>query len=161
MPPEWSEGFGPIDDWQEPDPELDEERPVTLMGVFQRQTLLEDVEVAHFVILEDEDHRSIDIFIGRTEALAIHFGLEGELPDRPSTHDLIRNLIERTGHSVDRVIIDDLWGRIYYARLVLLAPDGSELVVDARPSDAIAVAVRVKCPITATERVLRKASTDS
>ncbi len=160
MSPEWPEGFGPIDDWQEPDPELDEEHPVELVGVFQRQTLLEEIEVAHFVILEDENHRSIDIFIGRTEALAIHFGMEGELPDRPSTHDLIRNLIERLGYTVDRVIIDDLWGNTFYARLVLQASDGREVVVDARPSDALAVAVRAKCRITATERVLRKANAE-
>lgn len=98
-----------------------------------------------FVLLTDGE-RKLPIIIGPFEAQAISLALEGFQPDRPLTHDLTRQIIDRLGASVERVIIDDLWGTTYYAKLVI-KHRGKELIIDSRPSDAIALAVRCEAPV--------------
>ena len=109
-----------------------------------------------FVLLRDNAGRECRIFVLPDVAYAISMGLESETPDRPFTHDLMKTLIERLGGAVERVTIDDLWQETFYARITMTR--GTEtLDIDARPSDAIALALRFRAPIYVAESVLEAA----
>lgn len=109
------------------------------------------------VIITDRDEKGfIPIVIGPYEATAISSGLEGKKAPRPMTHDLLKNLVESFNAKVDRIVIHDLREETYYARIYLKTADG-EMDIDARPSDAIALALRVDAPIYVSEEVAAKA----
>lgn len=110
--------------------------------------------------------RKLSIFIGGPEAAAIAFALDGVDPPRPLTHDLACTLVGELDSSIERVVITELRDTTFYADLHLAAPGapegGSEEsdpphVISARPSDAVALAVRVGAPIFATEELLSEA----
>ena len=114
--------------------------------------------------------RKLSIFIGGPEAAAIAFALDGVDPPRPLTHDLACTLVSELGSSLERVVITELRDTTFYADLHLADPgagtgddpagggaDIPPLVVSARPSDAVALAVRVGAPIFATEELLGEA----
>ena len=103
--------------------------------------------------------RYLPIWIGATEATAIAFALEGVEPQRPLTHDLLRDVIGGLGATIDRVVVNDLREGIYYADLVL-AGEGGEVVISARPSDAIALAARTDASLFASEEVLEEAGVE-
>ena len=100
--------------------------------------------------------RQLSIFIGGPEATAIAFALEGVETPRPLTHDLFCDVLDELGVTLDRVVITELQDTTYFANLHLSTPDGDK-VVSARPSDAVALAVRVGCPIFSVEEVLDEA----
>ena len=106
-----------------------------------------------FVLLRDNRGRELRIYVLRDVALAISLALESETPDRPFTHDLMKNILDRLGVTVERVTIDDLWQETFYARITL-DNKGETLDIDARPSDAIALALRFRAPIYVAEAVL-------
>lgn len=108
------------------------------------------------MLKEKEAERYLPIFIGPAEANAIAIKLRGETLPRPLTHDLLRNIIETLGASVNSIKISDLMNDTFYAKIVLNVEDG-QIEIDARPSDALALAVRVEVPIYAEESVLDKA----
>lgn len=97
--------------------------------------------------------RMLSIFIGGPEATAIAFALEGVTTPRPLTHDLLKNVLDSLSVSLTNVIVTELIDTTYYAELNLLG-FGEAYVVSARPSDAVALAARVGCPILATESIL-------
>ena len=101
--------------------------------------------------------RILPIWIGPWEASAIAMRLQGMSPERPLTHDLMGTLIGELGGRVDRVIIASLADETFHARLVVVTPDARH-EVDARPSDAIALAVRLEVPIYAAASVLDRAA---
>ncbi|MBT8247742.1 MAG: bifunctional nuclease family protein [Acidimicrobiia bacterium] len=103
--------------------------------------------------------RYLPIWIGATEATAIAFALEGVEPQRPLTHDLLRDAIAGLEATIDRVVVNDLREGIYYADLVL-AGEGGEVVISARPSDAIALAARTEASLFASEEVLNEAGVE-
>ena len=103
--------------------------------------------------MRDNRGRELRIYVLRDVALAISLALESETPDRPFTHDLMKNILERLSTRVERVTIDDLWQETFYARITL-DHKGEYLDIDARPSDAIALALRYKAPIYVAEEVL-------
>lgn len=105
------------------------------------------------IITDREKGRVLPIFIGINEASAISRGLSGEETRRPLTHDLIVNMIEKLGADLTRVVIRDLKDNIFLADLVLSFKN-KEVTVDCRPSDAIAVAVRLGTPLFITRDVL-------
>lgn len=106
------------------------------------------------VILKDaQGERYLFIWIATAEAYSIAMELQGTPAVRPLTHDLLKSVIAELGGKIISVIVNDLADDIFYARIVLDA-DGRHVEVDARPSDAIALAVRAKVPIYVTERVL-------
>ena len=107
-----------------------------------------------FVLLRDNRGRKAPIFIGPFETLAIQSSIEGMTSMRPSTHDLLKIAIERMGGSVERITIDDLWDRTFYARITIATKDGHTEDLDCRPSDAIALALRTKSPIYMAEDVI-------
>lgn len=112
----------------------------------------------HVVILKEQDReRYLPIWIGPWEANAIAMRLQGIESERPMTHDLFAAVLGELGTRVDRIRITDLEDDTFHARLVLEGPSGVR-EVDARPSDAIALAVRLGTPIYASPRVLEHAA---
>jgi bifunctional DNase/RNase len=112
----------------------------------------------HVVILKDtEGDRYLPIWIGAWEASAIAMRLQGLTAERPLTHDLFAAALDRLGVRVVRVVISELADETYHARLHL-ERDGVEVEVDARPSDALALAVRAEVQIFADEEVLAQAA---
>jgi hypothetical protein len=112
----------------------------------------------HVVILKEAARdRYLPIWIGPWEASAIAMKLQGLTPERPLTHDLFAATLEELGARVDRVVISDLADETFHARLVL-ERDGRTVDVDARPSDALALAVRTSTRIFAAEAVLDQAA---
>ena len=109
------------------------------------------------VLLEDEGGRIVPIFVGLSEAISIHHALCGELAPRPMTHDLFICALESLSASITNVLIDDLDGGIYYARLTIKS-DSRQSEIDARPSDCLALALRAKAPIEVQEMVMAEAS---
>jgi bifunctional DNase/RNase len=106
------------------------------------------------VLLRDEDNlRVLPIWVGPVEANAIALQVENAAPPRPMTHDLLRNLIQEFGATLERVIIWDLRESTFYAYLELKRGD-EVLFVDARPSDAIALSLRTRAPVFVESRVL-------
>ena len=112
----------------------------------------------HVVILKDPaGDRYLPIWIGAWEASAIAMRLQGLQAERPLTHDLFAAALERLGVRVERVVISELADETYHAR-IHLARDGYQVEVDARPSDALALAVRAEVQIFADEEVLAQAA---
>ncbi|MBI4301652.1 MAG: bifunctional nuclease family protein [Chloroflexi bacterium] len=109
------------------------------------------------VILKEKDSdRYLPIWIGPAEADAIAIRLQEVSVARPLTHDLLQSVIGTLGATVDSIVVNDLHNDTFYARIVLNA-DGRHVEIDSRPSDALALAVRVNVPIYAEESVLDKA----
>lgn len=108
------------------------------------------------ILKEKAAERYLPIWIGPAEADAIAVKLQNVSVPRPLTHDLLRATIAALGATVDSIIVTDLSNDTFYAKLVLNV-DGSKVEIDCRPSDALALAVRVKVPIYAEESVLDKA----
>lgn len=106
------------------------------------------------VVLADlEGQKALPIWIGVFEAEAISRGLEDVVTLRPMTHDLLKQILDTLRASLVRVVINDIKENTFYAKLYFLS-EGKELVVDSRPSDAIALAVRVKAPIFISRSVI-------
>jgi len=109
------------------------------------------------VILKEKDaDRYLPIWIGHAEADAIAVRLQEVSVARPLTHDLLNNVISSLGARVESVVVNDLSNDTFFARIVLDV-NGQAMEIDSRPSDALALAVRVKVPIYADEAVLDKA----
>jgi bifunctional DNase/RNase len=111
------------------------------------------------VILRDrEGDRVLPIWVGIFEANAIALQIENVTTARPMTHDLLRNVIQDLKASVERIVVSDVQDNTYYA-MIYLARNGETLAIDARPSDAIALALRARAPIFVEERVVEHART--
>ncbi len=105
------------------------------------------------VLVDLAGQKALPIWIGVFEAEAISRGLEDVVTLRPMTHDLMKQILDTFQVSLTRVVINDIKGNTFYATLYLDV-DGREITVDSRPSDAIALAVRVKSPIFIAESVV-------
>jgi bifunctional DNase/RNase len=109
------------------------------------------------VVLKQKDSdRFLPIWIGNNEADAIVIQLQNVSVPRPQTHDLLKTVITQLGGRVDRIVVTDLSDDVFYARIIVDA-NGRHVEIDSRPSDAIALAVRVKAPIFVDDNVLEKA----
>ncbi|MCD6360067.1 MAG: bifunctional nuclease family protein [Armatimonadetes bacterium] len=108
------------------------------------------------ILKEKMADRYLPIWIGPAEADAIAIKLQGVSVPRPLTHDLLCSLIDALGASVSSIIVSELRNDTFYAKVVLNV-DGGQLEIDSRPSDALALAVRVEAPIYTEEAVLDKA----
>ena len=139
------------------DVDFDDMEPVEVQieGIYEMDV---DRHPHRFIFLTDGEKR-LPISIGFPEAKAILDPLEQETPDRPMTHDLLKTAIEKLGAIVDKVVIDDLWRDIYYAK-IHLRQGGEEVILDSRPSDAIALAVRFQVPIFVQSKVFELAHRD-
>jgi uncharacterized protein len=105
------------------------------------------------ILKEGQTDRYLFIWIANPEAYSIAMELQGTGSPRPLTHDLLKSVIVELGAKLTHIFINDLSDDIFYARLVMDA-DGRHVEVDSRPSDAIAIAVRMKVPIYVAEKVL-------
>jgi bifunctional DNase/RNase len=105
---------------------------------------------------EESPRRQFEIFIGAPEAASIQIALDDEKTPRPLTHDLFVLALERINVSVERVVLTHVSSGTYYADVVLLPDGGQETTVSARPSDALAIALRASCPIYALEALLEE-----
>jgi uncharacterized protein len=133
------------------------------MAVGLNEMVVESVRVhmlssQHVVILRDANReRYLPIWIGPWEANAIAMRLQGVTPERPMTHDLFSEALTELGVTISRIVVSDLADDTFRARL-FFELDGRSVDVDARPSDAIALAVRTGVPIYATDAVLDRAA---
>ncbi len=113
---------------------------------------------AYAILLKEyEGNRRLPIIIGAFEAQAIALEIEGIKPPRPLTHDLLKQLTDNLGASVIEVIVDELRENTFYAKVILEA-SGLVQEIDARPSDAIALAVRAESPIYVANSVMEAAA---
>lgn len=107
------------------------------------------------VVLKGIDSETVlPIWVGAFEANAIALEVEKIVPQRPMTHDLLRNLVIACGLTASRVIITDLLDNTFYASIEFTDENGEFMTLDSRPSDAIALALRLDCPIFVRQKVL-------
>ena len=109
----------------------------------------------------DTPQRALSIQTGSFEAASVGRGVEGTVGNRPVTHELFVNVLSELGCKLERVEITRVDGAVFYATLVLLDASGDEKRVDARPSDALALAVRVSAPVYVEDDVMNRAGTVS
>ena len=105
----------------------------------------------------DSSARVVPIFIGPLETYSISSALDGVTPPRPNTHDLMIQMIRELEARILHVVINDIIGNVFYARIVIQSEDGI-VELDARPSDSVALAIRSKCPIYMNEKVYKEAA---
>lgn len=119
---------------------------------------VEERSGAPLVLLREEDppHRVVPIFIGAPEATAIALEINGQTPPRPLSHDLMASLVETLDGELEAVEVTELSGGTFIANLALRGPAGNRRV-DARPSDGIALALRLGAPLFVSEAVLDEA----
>jgi len=123
---------------------------VKLVGIDQRS-------MQPVVVITDLEEKSyIPIVVGPPEANAINIAMEGIQLPRPITHDLVKSMLDELSTRIERVVISELKDETYYARIHLKTPSG-ERQIDARPSDAIALALRAKAPIYVSDEVAARA----
>lgn len=132
----------------------DERVLVKVMGIYANDG--EAIVSNHFVLFQDETGRRVQIFIGQFEAWAISLALEGDTPDRPFTHDAMLNCLAVAGATVEEACVSDLRDETFYAALILRVGEQRH-AVDLRPSDAVALALRAKCPLFISEAVMQAA----
>jgi len=108
------------------------------------------------VLKEKKGSRLLPIVIGLLEASSIKMKVSGIQPPRPLTHDLLKSIIENLGARIEKVVVDKLEHNTFYAKLYLKNETKDSIVIDARPSDSIALAVRVKAPIFVEDTVIRQ-----
>ncbi|MCR9145284.1 MAG: DUF151 domain-containing protein [bacterium] len=106
---------------------------------------------------ESNSNKVVPIFIGPLETYSISSALDGVTPPRPNTHDLIVNMLQEMEARILHIIINDIIGSIFYARIVIQTSEGV-VELDARPSDSVAVAIRTRCPMYMHEKVYREAA---
>ncbi len=130
--------------------------PMSIKGL-----MLDPVSNSPIVVLKDEQEKFfLPIWVGIFEANAIALQLEKVSTPRPMTHDLLRNFISELDARVSRVVINDLRDSTFFAQIRVITSDRT-LEIDARPSDAIALALRVEAPIFVEQAVLDQAQTIS
>lgn len=130
--------------------------PMSIKGL-----MLDPVSNSPIVVLKDDAERFfLPIWVGIFEANAIALQLENVSTPRPMTHDLLRNMISELDARVTRVVINDLRDSTFFAQIRVITGDRT-LELDARPSDAIALALRVEAPIYVAQSVLDQAQTIS
>jgi len=142
-------------------PEVEPPKPTGAQEVDVVAVMVDQSTQQPTVLLQGRrDKRSVALAIGLAEATGIAVPLQGVTPPRPLTHDLFLTLFGRLKVTLTRVVITDLRDDIFYA-IVYLNAGGPELQLDARPSDAIALAIRAKVPVLVEERVFDKAGSSA
>ncbi len=121
--------------------------------------MVDPVTNTPIILLRDKDgDRVLPIWVGIFEANAIALQIENVSTPRPMTHDLLRNVIHDLKGAVEKIVVSDLQENTFFA-LIHLMVDGQRVAIDARPSDAIALALRTKAPIFVEETVIDNAKT--
>ena len=118
----------------------------------------ENRHVQLVVFREKDGNRFLPVVIGLPEIHAIKLKLGNVKPPRPMTHDLMLKLVQELGGKLQRVVIDKLENNTFHAKLHILKENGQEIVIDSRPSDSVAIALRAQVPVFAEEEILNAAS---
>lgn len=113
------------------------------------------------VLREKKGSRMLPIVIGLPEAAAIKMEVQNVRPLRPMTHDLLKDTINGLGAKLEKIVIDSLKENTFYAKLYLVDKASDPIIIDARPSDSIALALRIKAPIFVASAVLDKAGKET
>lgn len=131
----------------------------TMLDMKVTQLTVDPLTNIPVVILKDvaSEKEAVPIWIGLSEASAIATELEKVALERPMTHDLLKNIIGEVGVRVTRVEVHDFRDDIFYATIYLVTPDGKEIPVDSRPSDALALALRCGARICVARKVIEEA----
>ena len=133
-----------------------------LVAMSIKGLMLDPVSNSPIVVLKDDDEKFfLPIWVGIFEANAIALQLENVSTPRPMTHDLLRDMIAQLGGRVSRIVINDLRDSTFFAQIRLVISGDRTLEIDARPSDAIALALRTEAPIYVAQSVLEQAQTIS
>jgi bifunctional DNase/RNase len=127
--------------------------------VHVERVVIDDNDTPVVVLEEEEGSRWLPIWIGSAEARSIALEIESLRSPRPNTHDLARDLIHQLDAKVARVVVTELRDGTYYA-ILHLSRDGHIVAVDARPSDAIAIALRAQAPIFVREPLFARGNAD-
>jgi hypothetical protein len=128
-----------------------------LIRMTVRGIALDPITNMPIIILKDaEEKRALPIWVGIFEANAIALELEKIATPRPMTHDLIKNILDGLGVTVQQIVVNDLKDNTFFA-VIEVNHNGNMVSIDSRPSDAIALALRVNAPIFVTEKVVSKA----
>ena len=123
-----------------------------------KSLMIDPINEMPIVVLMDSDGKKLlPIWVGFFEANAIALKIEDVQTPRPMTHDLIKNMLDKLGMSLKRIEINRLEDSTYFAN-IFMAKKGKEFQVDSRPSDAIALALRMDCPIMVDDQVIEAAS---
>jgi bifunctional DNase/RNase len=131
--------------------------PASLVEMTIKGLMVDPITNMPIVILKDKQgERVLPIWVGIFEANAIALQIENVATPRPMTHDLLRNIITDLDGTVERIVVSDLKDNTFYAVIHLLVR-GDRVAVDARPSDAIALALRTRAPILVEESVIDNA----
>ena len=130
--------------------------PVKVHGVLSRP----DLASSAVVLLNQDKTRMLPVFIGELEAMAILRNLNDIETPRPMTHDLLLSVMDKLGAKVTRVVVTHLREGTFYASLELQLADGSSTMIDARPSDSIAVALKAKADLFVSQAVFDEAGQD-
>src|SRR6516162_6079302 len=139
------------------DPDAPREDVIMFVEMKVRGLALDPVSNMPIIILRDEEEkRSLPIWVGIFEANAIALELEKIATPRPMTHDLIKNIVESVEAKIEKIVVNDLRENTFFA-LIHLRLGEEEITVDSRPSDAIALALRAGAPIFVEEDVVRRA----
>lgn len=132
-----------------------------MIGVHLSRVVLRENHPQQWIHLEEDGgDRGFPIVIGMGEASEIRRVLHGESTPRPLTHQLMASLVEELGGEVTGVDLVDLRDNTFYAQILLRSSSGEEVRIDARPSDALAIGLRVGCPLRVAESVLEEARVD-
>ncbi|MEW5785631.1 MAG: bifunctional nuclease family protein [Bacillota bacterium] len=123
-----------------------------MIPVKVREVVLDQVQNPLLLLVDMDETMVLPIGIGFWEAQAIVLKLQGHVPPRPMTHDLIKSLCGHLGATVEKIVVTDIKDSTFFAE-IYLQTGGRELVVDARPSDAVALALTVGSPIYITGKV--------
>lgn len=135
---------------------IGQEKEPVLMEVHNIQAIPGKGAVA-VILLEKEGNGYLPIFVDESQALSIYLGQKGEKATRPLTHDLMVDIFKKTNVKVNRIVVTDLREGVYYSEIEL-QQDKNIFRIDARPSDAIALALRQDTPIYAMPRILERAA---
>jgi len=108
------------------------------------------------VLKEKEGTRLLPIVIGLNEASSIKLKISGFQPPRPLTHDLLYNTIQDLEAAIEKIIIDKLEENTFHAKIVIRTSNGKIKVIDARPSDSVALAVRARAPIFVEDQIIKQ-----
>lgn len=124
-----------------------------MIPVKVREVVLDSVQNPLLLLVDMEETFVLPIGIGFWEAQAIVLKLQGHIPPRPMTHDLFKSLLGRLGITVEKIVVNDIKESTFFGEIHLKTSQEQELVVDSRPSDAVALALTVGCPIFITAKV--------
>ncbi len=134
-------------------------KPMPMVEMELNKIVIDEKRHDQLIVLREKNgQRVLPIVIGLPEASAIKLKISGFNPPRPLTHDLMQSMIENLDATIEKIIIDKLEENTFHAKLFIKTKAGEVKVIDARPSDSIALAVRAHAPIFVEEEIVNKSA---